>query len=98
MIRNLLVWDRRGLIALVNKENLETELTYRSNPNGLPTVKCVCGFKILVVPDLKAMNRAIKNHLAKHKKAHTDSVRLAFFEESLAEQVLIVASKINLRT
>lgn len=86
-----------GLIAVANKENLQTELTYRSDPKSMPTVKCVCGFKILVVPDLKAMNRAIKNHLAKHKKAHINSVRLAFIEESLAEQVLIVASKMNLR-
>jgi DNA-directed RNA polymerase subunit RPC12/RpoP len=84
------------LIAVANKGNLETELTYRSNPKSLPTVRCVCGFRILVVPDLKAMNRAIKNHLTKHKKAHTDSVRLAFIEASLAEQVLIVASKMSL--
>jgi hypothetical protein len=82
---------------VANRGNLETELTYRSNPKGLPTVKCLCGFKILVVPDLKAMNRAIKNHLTKHKKAHTDSVKLAFIEESLSEQVLIVASKMNLQ-
>ncbi len=84
------------LIAMANKENLQTELTYRSDSKSMPTVRCVCGFKILVIPDLKAMNRAIKNHLAKHKQAHIKSERLAFFEESLAEQVLIVASKMNL--
>jgi len=27
---------------------------------GMPTIRCVCGTKILIVPDLKAMNRAIK--------------------------------------
>jgi hypothetical protein len=85
------------LIAVANKGNLETELTYRSNPKSLPTVRCVCGFRILVLPDIKAMNRAIKNHLTKHKKAHVNSERLAFIEESLAEQVLIVASKMNLQ-
>jgi hypothetical protein len=26
----------------------------------MPFIKCGCGFEILVVPDLKAMNRAIK--------------------------------------
>ena len=58
----------------------------------MPIARCKCGFEILVVPDLKAMNRAINNHLAKHKKALTDSA------ERLTERVLIVASKMNLAT
>ena len=53
----------------------------------MPIFKCVCGFEILVVPDLKAMGRAIKNHVAKHKKASDVS-------EWLTEQVLIVASNL----
>ena len=62
-------------------------------------IKCGCGFEILVVPDLKAMNRAIKNHVAEHKKASDDSERILAFgslTQFLTEQVLIVASKINL--
>jgi hypothetical protein len=51
----------------------------------MPIIKCVCGFEILVVPDLRAMDRAIKNHVAKHKKANDVS-------EWLTEQVLIVAA------
>ena len=27
-----------------------------------------CGLRILAVPDLKAMNSAIKNHFSEHKK------------------------------
>ena len=34
----------------------------------LPIISCECGTEILVVPDLKAMNRAIKNHVAEHRK------------------------------
>jgi hypothetical protein len=56
----------------------------------MPIIKCACGFEILVVPDLKAMNRAIANHVTKHKKA--GSKRLTDF---LTKQVLIAASKIN---
>ena len=82
---------------MVSKANQQTELTYRPNLKSLPTVKCACGFKILVVPDLKAMNKAIKNHLAKHKRAQVNSGRLAFLEESLTKQVLMVASKMTLR-
>ena len=55
----------------------------------MPTLKCVCGFEILLVPDLKAMDRAIKNHVTNHKKASDVSKRLT-------EQVLIVAANCQL--
>jgi hypothetical protein len=62
---------------------------------GMPTIRCVCGLRILIVPDLKAMNRAIKNHLAEHKQA---DYGLAFdsLEEFLTEHILRAASKMNL--
>jgi hypothetical protein len=57
----------------------------------MPIARCTCGFEILVIPDLKAMNRAINNHLiAMHKKTYYRS------EESLAKQVLLVAGKMSL--
>jgi hypothetical protein len=56
----------------------------------MPIVRCICGSEILVVPDLKAMNIAIDNHVTtKHKTMLDDSERLS---EILAEQVLIVAT------
>jgi hypothetical protein len=76
---------------------LESNFTFNKDRNGkfgghktcMPIIKCVCGFEILVVPDLKAMSRAIKNHVAEHKKVNERSKRLTDF---LTEQVLIVAS------
>ncbi len=35
---------------------------------GLPIINCECGAEILVLPDVKAMNKAIKIHLAEHRK------------------------------
>ena len=35
---------------------------------GMPIIRCFCGAKMLVVPDLNAMNRAIENHIVEHKK------------------------------
>jgi hypothetical protein len=69
-----------------------TRLTgnYVARKTRMPTIKCICGFEILVVPDLKAMNRAIKNHVDKHKKSSSEKLT-----DFLTEQVLIVASKIN---
>lgn len=60
----------------------------------MPIVKCICGFEILVLPDLKAMNRAIKNHLAQHKQSQNDSSRLDLFEKFMTEHVLIIASNL----
>lgn len=62
---------------------------------GMPTIRCVCGLRILIVPDLKAMNRAIKNHVAKHKQADYGLV-FDSLEDFLTEQILMAANKINL--
>ena len=62
---------------------------------GMPTISCICGMRILVVPDLKAMNRAIKNHVTKHKQADYDLMPDSM-KEFLTEQILIAARKMNL--
>jgi hypothetical protein len=56
----------------------------------MPIVRCVCGSEILVVPDLKAMNRAISNHIFEHRQAGYSSEKISDF---LTEQILIAASK-----
>jgi hypothetical protein len=65
----------------INKERIES---YKQKSKSLPIVTCSCGTKILVVPDLAAMNRAVKNHLFKHKSAN---------EPFIAQQILMVATK-----
>jgi hypothetical protein len=50
----------------------------------MPIVRCHCGAKILVVPDLAAMDRAIKAHMAEHKGAD---------EQFLIKQILNAAGK-----
>jgi hypothetical protein len=57
--------------------------------------RCICGFKILVIPDLKAMDRAINNHVSEHKKAKGALEKLApgKLTALLTEQVLKAASK-----
>ena len=57
----------------------------------MPTIRCVCGLRILVVPDLKA----IKNHLEEHKRKDY-GLKLDSFEAFLTKQVLIVVSKMIL--
>ena len=45
-------------------------------------ITCTCGSKILVIPDVAAMARAVKNHLSKDKNAN---------EQYLIGQILQVA-------
>ncbi len=33
---------------------------------SLPIIKCECGFEILLVPDLKEMNKVIREHAEMH--------------------------------
>jgi hypothetical protein len=72
----------------IQKNNF-TYSKYHTGKSGahkshMTIIKCACGFEILIVPDLKAMSRAIENHVAKHSKSSSE--RLTDF---LTEQVLI---------
>ena len=62
----------------------------------MPIIKCVCGAQILVVPDLNAMNIAIKKHVAEHKQTPICSDNFDSLEQFLTEKVLLAASKANL--
>lgn len=62
---------------------------------GLPTIRCACGSRILLVPDLRAMNRAIQNHVAEHKQADYGCAPESI-ENLLTEQILIAAGKTDL--
>ena len=50
--------------------DLEGDIAVADNylKERLPIINCECGTEILVVPDLQAMNRAIKTHAAQHRK------------------------------
>lgn len=53
---------------------------------GMPLIHCRCGQTILVLPDVKAMNRAIENHIATHKiksKASAERLRKSLIGELL---------------
>jgi len=81
------------------------EFEHKPSPNdiaktestSLRTIKCLCGAEILVMPDLAAMNQAIKMHLAEHKKSSQDAAKraseLAQIEQSLIEQLFRIASE-----
>jgi hypothetical protein len=50
----------------------------------MPIFNCSCGVEILIVPDLPAMEKAIKNHMIEHKKLTQQHLT----EEVLTEEIL----------
>jgi hypothetical protein len=68
----------------VKQEIIQVKQDRKKVTSKMPLTRCSCGVGILVIPDLAAMDRAVKNHLAKHKGAS---------EQHLVEQILEAASK-----
>ena len=40
----------------------------KTSEKGLPTIRCCCGAKILLLPNAKLMGEAIEAHVMEHKK------------------------------
>jgi hypothetical protein len=53
-------------------------------PKRMPIYICTCGEAILIIPDLPAMNEAIKAHLIKHRKSTGQVLK----EDNLAQEIL----------
>ncbi len=41
-----------------------------SSKGSLSTIKCECGYEILLLPDARMMGQAIENHALDHKKKY----------------------------
>jgi hypothetical protein len=75
-------------IHLEHREN-KLETSHIKNGQKMPVVLCRCGAKILIVPDLAAMKKAIKNHLNQHNKV----LKKCLTEENLTEEMLTEMSQ-----
>jgi hypothetical protein len=63
--QKILSADAQGTVNFIESENGKTDIYLKQR---LPLIKCECGTEILVLPNLRAMNRAINTHFAKHKQ------------------------------
>jgi hypothetical protein len=59
--------------------------------HNMPIYRCSCGEKILVVPDLAAMDKAIKNHVLRHNIQSEEHLT----EEGLTREILKMLSQTN---
>ena len=59
----------------------------------LSAVTCECGYKILLVPDLAAMNLAIEKHVLEHKNKGAKDAEAIRIEDALISQVFDKAAE-----
>jgi len=65
---------------------------FRISNRKMPIFNCICGTRLLIVPDLAEMERAIKNHIIEHKKL----TGLKLSEEHFTQEILkVVITAIN---
>ena len=63
----------------------------------LPIIKCECGYEILFLPDLKAMDQAIQNHLLEHKNRSAKDAEAKRVEGALISQIFERAAESKIR-
>lgn len=56
-------------------------------------IKCECGCKILLVPDLQAMSQAIEKHVLEHKNKGANDAEADIIEDALISQILNKAAE-----
>ncbi len=67
----------------------KTKARKHSPKRNLPIIKCECGHKILLIPDLKTMGRAIEDHALEHKNKYVlTKEETEDFENALIIQAL----------
>jgi hypothetical protein len=78
------------LIFMPKKQNTNGESTHETanmeeeHEPKMPIFTCSCGEEILIIPDIKAMNEALKNHVSNHNKATNQTIS----EQTLVEEML----------
>jgi hypothetical protein len=85
---NLIKRNQQNKTVIKQNRKSQTRISKRK----MPIFNCACGTNILIIPDLAEMNRAIKNHVIKHKKL----TGLKLTEEHFTEEILkVVIRAIN---
>ena len=59
----------------------------------LPIIRCICGFEILLLPDLNAMGQAIEEHALRHQNKYSlTEEETDLLKNNLIAQVFDLAS------
>ena len=66
---------------------MESKVNNHSSSRRLSFLTCECGYEILILPDLKAMNEAIKKHVSEHKNKGAKAAEANRIEDELIAQL-----------
>jgi hypothetical protein len=80
--QKLLPTEEMGIANILECENADADKHLKER---LPLISCECGAEILVVPDLQAMNRAIKTHVAQHRKRERTAARNSITSSKISQ-------------
>ena len=76
---------KRAILIRTNQEITSEANQHLPTKEKMPIYTCCCGIKILIIPDLSAMNKAIKNHVNKHKELTGSPIRYEYIVEKIIE-------------
>lgn len=71
-----------------NVLNQEKQLATKPSTRKMPIFTCSCGKQILIVPDLKVMNKAIETHVAEHRRL----TRQRITEDEIVDRIMALLS------
>jgi hypothetical protein len=84
--------DKKSIkLTAKNRNQQKTANSYLECVNGeiqrkIPVFTCSCGVRILIVPDLNKMQKAIDKHIVEHRKLSGQTLT----EDDLSQQILKV--------
>ena len=71
-LQKLLSTEAVGIANTLDGKKADADKLFKER---LPIIYCECGAEILLLPDLQAMNRAIKAHVIEHRKKGRNAKR-----------------------
>jgi len=83
--QKLLPTEAVGIANILGNDIAETDNHLKER---LPIINCECGTEILVLPDLQAMNHAIKTHVAEHRRTESKNTQKSGIKPSKISQLL----------
>ncbi len=89
-LQKLLPTEAVGIADILEGKNADANKHLKER---LPLINCECGAKILLLPDLQAMNRAIKAHVAEHIKSGRNAERNVITSSNICQ----LLSQLSLR-
>jgi hypothetical protein len=81
-LQKLLPTEAVGIANILEGKNADADKHLKEL---LPLINCECGAEILLLPDLQAINRAIKAHVTEHRKKGRNAKRNVITSSNISQ-------------